>query len=85
MEKGALSGLAIAGAQIAVRVTPKASCNRITREDGMIRVYVTTVPQGGKATKEVVKLLARALAVPKSRLTLIRGGTSRDKVFLVAD
>ena len=81
MEKGALSEMAIAGAQIAVRVTPKASRNRITFQDGVIRVYVTTVPEGGKATKEVVKLLARALGVPKSSLTLMRGTTSRDKVF----
>ncbi len=81
MEKGALSELAVDGAQITVRVTPKASRNRITREDGVIRVYVTTVPEGGKATKEVVKLLARALGVPKSSLTLMRGATSRDKVF----
>lgn len=81
MEKGALSELAIAGAQIAVRATPKASRNRITHEGGMIRVYVTTVPEGGKATKEVVKLLAHALGVPKSQLKLLRGATSRDKVF----
>ena len=81
MEKGTLSELAISGAQIAVRVTPKASRNRITREDGVIRVYVTAVPEGGKATKEVIKLLARALGVPKSRLELLRGTTSRDKVF----
>ncbi len=81
MEKGALSELAVAGAQITVRVTPKASRNRITREDGVIRVYVTTVPEGGKATKDVVKLLARALGVPKSKLELLRGATSRDKVF----
>ncbi|WP_457650500.1 DUF167 domain-containing protein [Profundibacter sp.] len=83
MEKSALSYLAIDGAEIAVRVTPKASRNRITCEDGNIRVYVTTVPEGGKATKEVAKLLARALGVPKSHLTLIRGATSRDKVFRV--
>ncbi len=81
MEKGALSELAVAGAQIAVRVTPKASRNRIVFQDGVIRAYVTTVPEGGKATKEVVKLLARALGVPKSRLELLRGATSRDKVF----
>ncbi|WP_457647873.1 DUF167 domain-containing protein [Profundibacter sp.] len=81
MEKAALSHLALDGAEISVRVTPKASRNRITCEDDNIRVYVTTVPEGGKATKEVAKLLARALGVPKSRLTLIRGATSRDKVF----
>ncbi len=66
-----------------MRVTPKASRNRITVEDGNIRVYVTTVPEGGKATKEVAKLLAKALGVPKTRLTLIRGATSRDKVFRI--
>ena len=85
MEKGALSDLAKPGAEIAVRVTPKASRNRIVQEGGELRVYVTTVPEGGKATKEVIKLLARALGVPKSRLTLLRGTTSRDKVFRVEE
>lgn len=83
MEKGALSDQAKPAAEIAVRVTPKASRNRIICEDGMIRVYVTTVPEGGKATKEVTKILARALGLPKTRLSLIRGATSRDKVFRV--
>ena len=83
MDKGALSPLAQDGAEISVRVMPKASRNRITVEDGNIRVYVTTVPEGGKATKEVAKLLAKALGVPKTRLTLLRGATSRDKVFRI--
>lgn len=81
MKKGALSELAVAGAMIAVQVTPKASSNRITYDGEQIRVYVTTVPEGGKATKEVVKLLANALGVAKSRLELQRGAVSRDKVF----
>ena len=81
MEKGALCDLAVEGTRIEVRVTPKASRMRITYIDGEIRVYVTTVPEGGKATKEVIKLLAHALGIPKSRLQLLRGATSRDKVF----
>jgi uncharacterized protein (TIGR00251 family) len=83
VDKGALSQMAQDGAEISVRVTPKASRNRITVEDSNIRVYVTTVPEGGKATKEVAKLLAKALGVPKTSLTLIRGATSRDKVFRI--
>lgn len=83
MEKAALSDLAIPGAQIAVRVTPKAARMRVTYVDGAIRVYVTTVPEGGKATKDVIKLLARALGIPKSRLELRRGATSRDKLFII--
>ena len=71
------------GAEIFVRVTPKASRNAIVVEDGAIRAYVTVVPEGGKANAAVVKLLAKALGVAKSRLTLIRGETSRDKVFRI--
>lgn len=78
-----LSRLAVEGAEIAVRVTPKASRDRILVEDDAIRVYVTTVPEDGKANKAVVKLLSKALGVPKTRLDLIRGATSRDKVFRI--
>lgn len=78
--KSALIGAAENG-HIAVRVTPKASRNEVRVEGEQVRVYVTTVPEGGKATKDVVKLLAKALGVAKSDLTLVRGEVSRDKVF----
>jgi uncharacterized protein YggU (UPF0235/DUF167 family) len=77
------SHLAAEGAEIAVRVTPRASRNRIVVEEGQIKVYVTTLPEDGKANAAVQTMLAKALGVPKSRLTLIRGQTSRDKVFRV--
>jgi uncharacterized protein YggU (UPF0235/DUF167 family) len=83
VEKGELSDLAVPGREIAVRVTPKASRNVVERDGDGLRVYVTTVPEGGKATAAVVKLLAKALGVPKSGLVLVRGETSRDKVFRV--
>lgn len=76
-----LSHLAQPGARIAVRVTPKASRNAVVLDDGAIRVYVTVVPESGKATAAVTRLLAGALGVAKSRLTLVRGETARDKVF----
>jgi uncharacterized protein YggU (UPF0235/DUF167 family) len=78
-----LSNLAQPGAEIAVRVTPKASRNRVVAEAGAIRVHVTVVPEGGRANAAVQKLLASALGVPKTRLALIRGHTARDKVFRV--
>ncbi len=76
-----LSHLAKSGAEIALRVTPKASRNQIVAGDDGLRAYVTVVPEDGKANAAVAKLLAKALGVAKSRLTLIRGQTSRDKVF----
>lgn len=81
MKKGFLASLARSGTEIAVRVTPRASRNEVRLEDGVVRVLVTTVPEGGKANASVQALLAKALGVAKTRLTLIRGETSRDKVF----
>lgn len=78
-----LSHLSAPGTEIAVRVTPKASRNTIVAEDGAIHVYVTCVPEDGKANAEVQKLLAKALGVARSRLVLVRGATARDKVFRV--
>lgn len=80
-----LSRLALPGTEIPVRVTPCASRNAVVAEDGTIRVYVTVVPESGKANEAVRKLLAAALGVAKSRLVLVRGQTARDKVFRVVD
>ncbi|CQR85512.1 DUF167 domain-containing protein [Paracoccus aminovorans] len=76
-----LSHLALPGAEIAVRVTPRASRNAVVLDGEIIRVLVTVVPEDGKANAAVVKLLAKALGVTKSRLALVRGATSRDKLF----
>lgn len=80
-----LSHLVRPGAEIAVRVTPRAARARIEVVDGAIRVYVTVVPEDGKANAAVVTLLAKALGIAKSRLSLVRGQTSRNKVFRIGD
>lgn len=70
---------------IDVTVIPKAAANRIVVEedDGAYRyrIYVTTVPEDGKANKEVIKLLAKELGVSKSSLSIVRGQTSRQKII----
>jgi uncharacterized protein YggU (UPF0235/DUF167 family) len=79
-----LAHLAVPGTEIAVRVTPRASRNAVVQEeDGALRVMVTTVPEAGKANDAVRKLLARALGLPQSRLELVRGARSRDKLFRI--
>lgn len=79
-----LRHLAQPAAVIEVRVTPKASANRITLDEGRIRVAVTAVPEDGRANVAVAKLLAKAMGIAPSRLVLLRGETSREKQFRVA-
>lgn len=76
-----LADIALPGQIFAIKATPKASRDRIVIEDNTIRVYVTAPADKGKANDAIRKLLAKALHVPKSRLTLVRGETSRNKQF----
>ena len=83
MKKGEWSAMAAPGAELACRVTPKAGRQDIRFEAGRFLIRVTAAPEGGKANRAVLKLLARALGVPVTRLELLRGETARDKVIRV--
>ena len=64
-----------------VRVTPRASQDKIVGWEGdVLRVRVTAPPVEGRANDALLRLLARALDVPTSRLRLVRGQTQRNKV-----
>lgn len=68
--------------RINVRVIPRAKLNRVeVQPDGTVRVHTTTAPTDGKATADVIKMLAEHYNVPKTSIKLVRGTTSRDKVF----
>ncbi|MFA5270321.1 MAG: DUF167 domain-containing protein [Patescibacteria group bacterium] len=67
--------------KINVRVIPKAKQNRVEKTAEGFRVRVTAAPTDGKANEAVIKLLADHLGVAKSKLRVVRGVTSRDKVI----
>jgi uncharacterized protein len=79
-----LSAMASPGTEIATRVTPRASRSAVHADASGIRVLVTAVPEDGAANDAVRRLLADALGIAPSRLTLVRGAASRNKVFRVA-
>ncbi|WP_310473729.1 DUF167 domain-containing protein [Sandarakinorhabdus sp.] len=72
---------ALADAQhcLSLRVTPNASADAMSINDCVVQVRVTATPEAGKANAAVLALLARALGVPKSSLSIVRGETGRDK------
>jgi uncharacterized protein YggU (UPF0235/DUF167 family) len=76
----------LSGAPFAVRVTPKASRNAVRLLPGPapgLAVHVTVAPEGGKANAAVLKLLAAALGVPRTRIEILRGATGRDKLLRI--
>ncbi len=81
MDRGAWAELVKDGAEFALRVTSNAARNSISVDGGVMRATVTCLPEDGRANAAVQALLATALGVAKTRLSLIRGAKSRDKVF----
>ena len=48
-----------------------------------LKIYLTAVPVDGKANKELLKLLAEKLGVSKSRIEIIKGEKSKEKIIEV--
>ena len=67
-----------------VKVKPKASRNQVVGyRNGVLQLRVTAPPDKGRANGAVVALLSHALGVAKSRVRIVRGQSSRDKVLTV--
>ncbi|MGE0723317.1 MAG: DUF167 family protein [Alphaproteobacteria bacterium] len=78
------------GVRIAVKVTPRASADRLNgvaaEADGALalRAQVTAAPEDGKANAALCALLAKRLDVPKSAIAVVHGATGRRKTVAIA-
>ena len=71
-------------AELRVRVIPRARRDEIAGErGGALLVRVTAPPEGGRANKAVCRLIARALGIAPTRVTILRGAASREKLVRV--
>jgi uncharacterized protein (TIGR00251 family) len=77
------------GISVALRVTPRGGRDDIdgieTLADGrsVVKVRVRAIADGGEANRAVTELLARALGVPKGKVRILSGTTSRLKQVAV--
>ncbi|MGC4934144.1 DUF167 domain-containing protein [Gordonia sp. DT30] len=72
--------------QVVVTVKPNSRKGPLvqTGPDGSVTIFVREPATEGRANKAVAELLATHLGVPKSRVNLIGGATSRTKRFRVS-
>ena len=77
------------GVSIALRVTPRGGRDDIdgieTLANGrsVVKVRVRAIAEGGEANRAVTELLAKLLGVPKARVKILSGTTSRLKQVAV--
>jgi uncharacterized protein YggU (UPF0235/DUF167 family) len=70
--------------RLRIRVKPGAHEEKVSREpDGSLLVSVKARAQESKANEAVVKVVAKALRVPKSRVRIVNGLSSRTKTLEV--
>ncbi len=69
---------------IKVRVTSGAKEARVTRtSETSFEVRVDEKAIGGRANKRLLEILSEHFGVPRSKITILRGAKSRDKMVSI--
>ena len=77
------------GISVALRVTPRGGRDGIDGIEALangrmvLKVRVRAIAEGGEANRAVTELFAKALGVPKARVRILSGTTSRLKQIAV--
>ena len=77
------------GYLLRVRLQPNSSCCRIlglvqnADGDDYLKISVISVPEKGKANKELIDFLAKKIKVAKSLMTVVAGQTDRFKKITI--
>jgi len=77
------------GISVALRVTPRGGRDDIDGVEvlsngrSVLKVRVRAIADGGEANRAVTELLAKSLRVPKARVRLLSGATSRLKQIAI--
>ena len=77
------------GISVALRVTPRGGRDDIdgieTLADGrsVVKIRVRAIAEGGEANRAVTELLAKTLGVPRAKVRILSGVTSRLKQMAV--
>lgn len=77
--------------KLRVRATPNARRSEVIAWEGdaqagrILKVRVAAPPAEGKANDELREFLAKSLGLPKSKVLLEKGGSSRFKSFEIPD
>ncbi len=66
---------------IAVRVQPRAKHNALVAWNGRWKLYLTAPAVDGKANAALIEFLARTFGIAKSRVQIIAGEKSREKIL----
>lgn len=69
---------------VCLRVQPRAGKDEILGPHGdRLKVRIKAAPVDGQANRHLIRFLAKAFGVPRARVMLLGGETSKDKRLLI--
>lgn len=73
--------------KLKIKTVPRSSKNEIAGEmaDGALKVRLAAAPVDGAANKALIDLLAGHFRRSKSKIKIVRGQTSRNKIIEITD
>ncbi len=73
-------------ATLEIKVVPKSGKQALKLEKtGILKCYLKSPPEDGKANKELLQFLSKLTKTPQSSIAIIKGELSRLKVLLFHD
>jgi uncharacterized protein (TIGR00251 family) len=72
-----------------IKLTPNAKFDKIDGtfidENNLehVKIYTTAIPEDNKANKQLIKIVSKALKVPKTKISLFKGDKSRLKTLKI--
>ena len=73
--------------KISIKIIPRSSQNKIMgkSEDGVLKIKLTAAPVDGEANKKLLTFLSKEWNLPKSKIKIAQGETSRNKIIEILD
>jgi uncharacterized protein len=70
---------------IIIKIIPSSGRQAITlKKNNLLTCYLKSPPEDGKANKELIQFLAKALKIPQSAVTIVSGAMRRTKLIRIA-
>ncbi len=64
---------------ISIKVIPKSGRSELKFEGNVLKVWLKSAPEDGKANDELVRILAKTFALARSETKIVRGKSTKNK------
>ena len=65
---------------ISIKAFPKSKRREIFEKNGVIKAYLNSAPEKGKANHELIAILSEHYKIPKKNIEIIKGQNSKNKL-----